>query len=75
MMTIDDVYQRKIDAARDNRKLPILLVSEEQRQALLMETRLLPQDRAYTISNPFTWHEKFTLFNVKITTEERERRT
>lgn len=51
-----------------------LVISAEARHALLREVQALPQERMLQISDPQMFSDDFILFEVKISTLERERR-
>ena len=74
--TIQDVYKRRLAHLRAGLPMPdLMLVSEKSRYALFVEAKLLPSERAATISNPQDWHrDDFRLFNIRISTINQERR-
>ncbi len=78
-LTIQDIYKKKLEAIKENNKaLDLILVTEQERNNLITETKLLSKDQAFQISNLYLTDFtnkciEFKLFNIKISTLERER--
>jgi hypothetical protein len=76
-MTIDDIYKKRLESLKKNNHAPtLILVTEEERNALILETKLLSKEQSSNVSNidyvEFHKDNTFRLFNIRISTKERE---
>jgi hypothetical protein len=74
-MTIDDIYKKRLESLKKNNCAPtLILVTEEERNALILETKSLSKEQSSNISNIdyVEFHKDFRLFNIRISTKERE---
>jgi hypothetical protein len=76
-MTIDEIYKKRLESLKRNNLAPtLILVTEEERNALILETKFLSREQSSNISNidyiEFHKDNTFRLFNIRISTRERE---
>lgn len=71
-MNLEDVWKRGADSVRKKGEPPeVLIVTEDERHDLMKQAQNF--EDPWTISNVSEWPNRFTLFEILITTDDRER--